>query len=281
MPPAPQTDAEYGVDEDLAAQVARMNAEAMPPPPPEPEPAPAKQGGLFARIMRKKGAAPSEPEAAPPPPSAPPEMAPPPPEMAPPPQGEAAFGGAAPQDASFDAGVSEEEREAALADPDLVAAAFGEAPPKKAKAARKPLPVVAIGWGVLALLVAIVLGLFVFAPNTTVSILPGASRVYGMLGIPVGTQGLAFEGVRYGWTNDGSQTVLEVQGNVRNTGSTTMTVPTVVIALRDENGQEISEWTTEVGAAELEAGEEAPFLRQIPSPPSNVRSLKVRFAEAN
>jgi hypothetical protein len=68
---------------------------------------------------------------------------------------------------------------------------------------------------------------------------------------------------------------------VRNTGSATMTVPKVVIALRDENGDEISEWTTEAGAAELAAGEEAPFLRQIPSPPSNVRSLKVRFADAD
>lgn len=270
MPPALQGDAEFGSDDELAAQVARMNAEAMPPPPP-PEPEPAKQGGLFARIMGKKGAAPSQPEAAPPPP----------PEMAPPPQPDATFGEAAPQDAAFDAGYSEEEdQDAALADPELVAAAFGEAPPKKVKAPRKKLPIVAIGWGVLALLVAIVVGLFVFAPNTTASLLPGASRIYGMLGIPVGTQGLAFEGVRYGWTNDGSQTVLEVQGNVRNTSSATMTVPTVVIALRDENGQEISEWTTEVGAAELGAGEEAPFLRQIPSPPSNVRSLKVRFAEA-
>jgi hypothetical protein len=270
MTPALQGDAEFDTEDELAAQVARMNAEAMPPPP-APEPEPAKQGGLFSRIMgKKKGAAPSQPEAAPPPP---------PPEMAPPPQADATFGEAGPQDASFD--ISQEEQEAALADPDLVAAAFGEAPPKKAKAARKKLPIVAIGWGVLALLVAIVLGLFIFAPNTTVSILPGASRVYGMLGVPVGAQGLAFEGVRYGWTNDGSQTVLEVQGNVRNTSSATMTVPTVVIALRDENGQEISEWTTEVGAAELEAGEEAPFLRQIPSPPSNVRSLKVRFAEAD
>jgi hypothetical protein len=102
-----------------------------------------------------------------------------------------------------------------------------------------------------------------------------------MLGMPIGAQGLAFEGVRYGWTNDGGQTVLEVQGNVRNTSSTAMAVPTVIIALRDENGEEISEWQTEVGTEELAAGEEAPFLRQIPSPPSNVRSLKVRFAKAN
>ncbi len=240
-----------------------MNAEAMPASPPEP--APGKLGGLFAKIMGKRGA--------PPPGAPPPEMAPPPP-----PQRDVAF---RQPDASFDAEYSEEEQpDPALADLDLVAAAFGETPPR-AMGARKPLPVVAIGWGVLALLVAIIVGLFVFAPNATVSLLPGASRVYALIGTPVGAQGLAFEGVRYGWTNDGSQTVLEVQGNVRNTSSSTMTVPTVVIALRDENGEEISEWTTEVGAAELSAGEQAPFLRQIPSPPSNVRSLKVRFAKAN
>ena len=29
------------------------------------------------------------------------------------------------------------------------------------------------------------------------------------------------------------------------------------------------------------SGEHAPFLRQIPSPPSNVRSVKVRFAKAD
>ena len=57
-------------------------------------------------------------------------------------------------------------------------------------------------------------------------------------------------------------------------------VPTVIIALRDETGAEISEWTTEVGEAELAGGEHAPFLRQIPSPPSNVRNLQVRFAKA-
>jgi len=238
-----------------------MNADAVPPPPPEP----VLQGGLFAKIMGSRA-----PEA-PLPPEAPP----------PPPRADAAFGEAGPMDVSFDGGYPEDEAgDAALADPDLVAAAFGETP-RKAKTARKKPPIVAIGWGVLALLVAIVVGLFALAPSTTVSILPGAAKVYSMLGMPVGAQGLVFEGVRYGWSNDGSQTVLEVQGNVKNTSGATMTVPTVVIALRDEKGEEISEWTTEVGEAELSAGEEAPFLRQIPSPPSNVRSLKVRFAKAN
>ena len=91
---------------------------------------------------------------------------------------------------------------------------------------------------------------------------------------------LAFEGVRYGWSNEGGQTVLEIQGDVVNSSSSPVAVPQVVIALRDEKGNEISEWTTETGADELAAGEHAAFLRQIPSPPSNVRSVKVRFAKA-
>lgn len=271
----PQDEADFEPDDALGAQVARMKAEAgMAPPPPEPEPAP--KGGLFGKLMGK-----AKKEPAPPPPDmVPPDMVPPgmapPPEMAPSPSGDVSF-----QDASFETGYPEEESaDAALADPDLVAAAFGEAPPT-AKKARKSMPIVSIGWGILGLIVLIVVGMFTLAPSATVSMLPGASHLYSILGMPVGAQGLAFEGVRYGWTNDGGQTVLEVQGNVRNTSSSTMAVPTVIIALRDENGEEISEWQTEVGAAELAAGEEAPFLRQIPSPPSNVRSLKVRFAKAN
>ena len=164
-------------------------------------------------------------------------------------------------------------------DANLAASAFGESL-KTTKEPRKKTPVVAIGWGILGVIVLGVLGLFFLAPQTTVSILPGASHLYSMLGIQAGAQGLQFEGVRYGWTNSGGQTVLEVQGNVRNTSSSAMTVPTVIIVLRDENGAEISEWTTEVGAAELAPDEDAPFLKQIPAPPSNVRSLKVRFAKA-
>jgi hypothetical protein len=98
--------------------------------------------------------------------------------------------------------------------------------------------------------------------------------------MPVGAHGLAFQGVRYGWTNEGGQMVLEVQGDVVNNSGSKVEVPTVVIALRDESGEEISEWTTEVSETELDGGETTAFLRQIPSPPSNVRSVKVRFAKA-
>jgi hypothetical protein len=251
VPPAPRVDADYEVDESFGAQ---MGADGLAPPPPPPPS--EKRAGLFGRLMGKR--APSAPH----------------------PQVDASFDEGAYAGASYPAGPASEEEmaAAALADPALVAAAFGEAPPGKAK--RRRLPLVAIGWLVLALVVAAVVGLFVLAPNTVVSMLPGAARVYSLIGMPVGAQGLAFEGVHYEWSNDGSQTVLEVQGNVRNVSSSARTVPPVVIALRDEKGEEISEWTTEVSNAELAAGDQTAFLRQIPSPPSNVRSLKVRFAKA-
>jgi hypothetical protein len=277
IPSAPATPpplTKEAVEADLAAQVARINAEAMaeeqPAPPPEPV---SGGGGIFARLSRKAKRA-----------------APPPAEpglgngMLP----DASIGDAAMADAAMDeAGIDASMGDASMGDagmgdvdmgidPALAAQAFGE----EEKPARKRLSPVTIGWLALALVVASIVGTLALAPSAVLSVLPGASRLYAMFGMPVGAHGLALEGVRYGWTSDGGQTVLEVQGDVVNLTSAPLDVPTVVIALRDEKGDEISEWTTEIGEDELGAGERAPFLRQIPSPPSNVRSVKVRFAKA-
>jgi hypothetical protein len=126
--------------------------------------------------------------------------------------------------------------------------------------------VVAIGWLVLALVVASVIGTLVLVPLAVVSVLPGATRLYTFLGAPVGLDGLAFRGLRYGWTSE------------YNTLSS-VAVPIVVMALQDGRGNEVSKWTTETSKQELAAREHASFLRQIPSPPSNVRSVEVHFVK--
>jgi predicted Zn finger-like uncharacterized protein len=261
-----EPDAQFGGGEDLAAVAAHFNDETVAEAPPVKE----KSSGIFARLAKRSPAQAALPAVARTPASADAAMA--------------GMGDATMDAGMGDAGMDDGALAAAALDPALVEAAMagldGEALPSERPARKKP-PVVAIGWAMLALLVAIVVGLLVLAPSTVMSILPGASRLYGLFGMPVGSQGLAFQGVRYGWTNDGGQSVLEVQGDVVNTTGAAIDVPTVVIALRDESGAEISEWTTEVGEPELAAGEHAPFLRQIPSPPSNVRSVKVRFAKAD
>ena len=242
-----QPDADFSADEDLAAQVERMNAEAaMAAEGVLPDEKPSS-GGIFGRLRTKKPLAPARP----------PELTP-----------EPAFTAAPPSEPAF-AGVPPGESE-------LAALAAGEVPPAEA-----PSRVVAMGWLALILFVALIVGLLFFAKGTVLSVLPGAQRLYGMFGGGSAASGLTFEGVRYGWSNEGGQTVLEIQGDVVNSSSSPVAVPQVVIALRDEKGNEISEWTTDTGADELAPGEHAAFLRQIPSPPSNVRSVKVRLAKAN
>jgi len=261
-PPEPSfTPAEK--EANLAAQVARINAEVMVDAPAAAPPA-EKRGGIFARLTGSRAARPSVPPADA-------DM------------GDASMGDAPMMDVSMGDGSMADASmgDASMGDADLgIDPVLAEQALPDERPRRKKPPVVAIGWLVLALVVAGVIGTLAFAPSTVMAVLPGAARLYALFGMPVGAHGLAFEGVRYGWTSDGSQTVLEVQGDVVNLTASPVDVPTVVIALRDERGEEISEWTTEVGEAELGAGEHAPFLRQIPAPPSNVRSVKVRFAKA-
>lgn len=272
-PASPQGEtgfAQATTDADLAAQVARINAEAMAETPPAAPP--EKRGGIFARLAGSRAAAPTAPKPTPDASMSDASMA------------DAGFGDTATMDASMGNGSMGDASmgDAFMGDADLGIdpALAAQALPEE-RAPRKKPSVVTIGWLALALVVAAVIGTLALAPSAVMSVLPGAARLYALFGMPVGSHGLGFEGVRYGWTSEGGQNVLEVQGDVVNLTEKPLDVPTVVIALRDESGAEISEWTTEVGEEELKGGEHAPFLRQIPSPPSNVRSVKVRFARAN
>jgi hypothetical protein len=267
MHPAPPPFPGAATDADLAAQVARINADAMTDAPPAAPP--EERGGFFARLRR--GRAPVPPETG---------------------MGDAGMADAGASDAGMaDASMDEgpladasmgERFDGSMGDTGVAFdPALAEQALPQEKPPRKSPSIVAIGWLVLALFVAGVIGTLALAPSAVMSILPGASRLYALFGVPVGASGLAFEGVRYGWTNDGGQAVLEVQGDVVNLTSSPLPVPTVVIALADASGEEISEWTTEIGEEQLASGARAPFLRQIPSPPSNVRSVKVRFAKSN
>jgi hypothetical protein len=260
---------------DLAAQLARINAEAMAEPQPEPPP-PEKRGGIFSRLTRKREPVPPEPPA--PAPSAAPDVFAPRPGLG----GDASMDEGPAFGAGMPPGLDAAMGDAAMGDAAVGydAALADQAFPDEQPQRRKGGSLVVLGWLALALFVAGVIGALAYAPSAIMSVLPGASRLYSLFGMEAGSGGLTLEQVRYGWTSDGSQSVLEVQGDVVNVTSSPVAVPTVVIALRDAGGTEISEWTTEIGEEQLQGGERAPFLRQIPSPPSNVRSVAVRFAKA-
>jgi Protein of unknown function (DUF3426) len=142
-------------------------------------------------------------------------------------------------------------------------------------------PVLIAGWAALILLVVIVAGAFVSMPRTVAAALPGAARLYGAMGIPMGGPPLAFRNVHYVWNTDKGQTMLEIEGNIVNTTDKPMTVPNVLIRLLDKDGNKISEWMSPADAKPLAAGAKAAFATQIPSPPPTVRGFKVHFQQSS
>jgi hypothetical protein len=144
---------------------------------------------------------------------------------------------------------------------------------------KKVSPAVAIGWGVLVLLLALIGSFFAFAPKTVVSTVPGAAKLYAMLGMPVNLTGLEIQGVQYAWEDQGQGPVLKVEGHIVNVSGNEIAVPPVIVALQDASGNEVTAVTAEVGS--LGPGMSVPFVAQIPSPSTPVATVQVRFAEAS
>jgi len=142
---------------------------------------------------------------------------------------------------------------------------------------RKLPPAVAIGWGVLALLLIMLAAMISLAPKTVVSLLPGSARLYAMMGRPVSSLGLKIDNVRSAWSDTGGQRVLQVDGVIINQSSGEVSVPPVEIALQDKSDKQLSQVTTRV--LPLGAGAKSPFRVEIPGAPETVSSLKVRFAK--
>ena len=109
--------------------------------------------------------------------------------------------------------------------------------PSPRAAKRKLPPVVAIGWGVLALLLLLLAALVAMAPKTVVSLLPGSARLYAMMGMNVNPLGLSIENVRSAWNDAGPERVLQVDGDVVNLTAGEVEVPAVVVSLQDAERQ--------------------------------------------
>jgi len=142
---------------------------------------------------------------------------------------------------------------------------------------RRLPPAVAIGWGVLALLLIMLAAMIALAPKTVMSLLPGSARLYAMMGRPVSSLGLKIDNVRSAWSDSGGQRVLQVDGVIINQTSGEVSVPPVEIALQDKSDKQLSQVTTRV--LPLGAGAKSPFRVEIPGAPETVSSLKVRFAK--
>lgn len=139
---------------------------------------------------------------------------------------------------------------------------------------------VTLGWAALVLLLA---GISYAAYEGRVAVvraIPGTAWAYDKIGIPVNVRGLGFGPVAYHWAVEAGRPVLEVEGEIRNLTDATLTVPTVVFALRNTVDVEVYQWAADIREDPLPGGERTLFLARIPSPPKSIGSVQVRFARS-
>lgn len=138
-----------------------------------------------------------------------------------------------------------------------------------------------VGW--VAYLAAVgSLGAYIYAGrDQIVSWLPGAAPYYQQFGLAVNQFGLAFKDVKAEWGKvvDG-QGALTISIGVANETGQAQKVPTVVIAFKDANGDEIFYRALSPDALPrtLQAGKSAKFSATLQVPAEVTRAIQVRFA---
>jgi hypothetical protein len=71
--------------------------------------------------------------------------------------------------------------------------------------------------------------------------------------------------------------VLVVEGLILSVAKTSVDVPRLRLAVRNESGAEIYSWTALPTRSILGAGEQLPFRSRLASPPAEGRDVVVRF----
>lgn len=137
------------------------------------------------------------------------------------------------------------------------------------------------GWLLFAAVVVLLGGGILVGQQQVVGVWPAAARLYETLGLnsPAPGEGLDIGDVRpEARLEDGNRTVV-VTGRVINRSEAAADVPPVKAMLLGEQGQTLSEVTTAVGLARLDAGEEAGFAVEFSAPPNDAVSIAVTFED--
>lgn len=202
-----------------------------------------------------------------------------------------------PDEAETAAMLAEELRQAAEIDENLTklvaeraeaAAAPDEAPapPRRAargrgkaqKAVTRPGLVRPSRAVTLSLVGLAVLGLALWQRERVVRVAPQFAGLYERLGLPVNLRGLAFSAVESDLVQDGQGRFLVVEGDVTNIARTPTKLPPISVSVRDESGKVLYTWTAEPPRPVLEPSQLVRFRARLASPPSEGRSVQVRFA---
>ena len=89
--------------------------------------------------------------------------------------------------------------------------------------------------------------------------------------------GIDFADVSYRWRTADGKPMIEVTGQVVNLTSHTVTVPRVLVNVRDAGGSDSVKATANVPARELAPRGRASFSLEFLSPPADVAQIELEF----
>jgi predicted Zn finger-like uncharacterized protein len=136
---------------------------------------------------------------------------------------------------------------------------------------------VVAAWAVfISVISGVMLALITFRQEIMTA-LPGTANLYQGLGFQVNHAGIDFADVSYRWRTADGKPMIEVTGQVVNLTSHTVTVPRVLVNVRDAGGSDSVKATANVPARELAPRGRASFSLEFLSPPADVAQIELEF----
>ncbi|MGA7807063.1 MJ0042-type zinc finger domain-containing protein [Bradyrhizobium sp.] len=123
---------------------------------------------------------------------------------------------------------------------------------------------------------ALVLALIVWRVDV-VRLMPQTASFYKMAGLGVNLRGLSFRDVKVTSETVEGKPVLVIEGVIVGETRNVVDLPRLRFSVRDAQGAEIYAWNTVLEQTVLEPGERAVFKSRLASPPTEGRSIDIRF----
>jgi predicted Zn finger-like uncharacterized protein len=123
---------------------------------------------------------------------------------------------------------------------------------------------------------ALVVALIVWRADV-VRLLPQTAAFYRMVGLNVNLRGLSFRDVKVSTETVEGKPVLVIEGAIVDETSKAIDLPRLRFSVRDAKGAEIYAWNAVLEQSVLKPGDRASFKSRLASPPTEARSIDIRF----
>ncbi len=135
----------------------------------------------------------------------------------------------------------------------------------------------------IVLLIALALAGGYFFRERIIAEWPKTAQFYELIGLPTKVlgAGLALANVNFTRHEIDGQTVIDVQGDIFNQTDKDIPLPPLKVALRDDSGKLLFDWTFGVDQPTIRPGETIRFKTETKSPPVEATKLTITFAGAS